>query len=200
MFSAFYKYRLLLKPFIQNIKKSDKELFEELYYKYYDAIYSNIFKFVRNQEFAEDILQDVFVTLWEKRDSLTFDNNIAGWLFVVSHNKSLSFLKKKVRESILFQEFLNEEDYFEENTTEEDIKYKLNIINKAVQQLSTKKKQVYILCKFENKNIDEVASIMQISTESVKDYIKQSNRFIREYILKNYPQSASLILFLIVFS
>jgi RNA polymerase sigma factor (sigma-70 family) len=78
------------------------EAFDALYHQYKKQVYRNIFKLVRNSDAAEDLLQEVFITLWENRSELQSDRSVAGWLFVVSHNKAQSFLRKKVRESLQY--------------------------------------------------------------------------------------------------
>ena len=75
--------------------------FERLYNQYCDAIYANIYKMVRRPDLAEDLLQDVFTVLWTNRTKIDPDQSIANWLFVVSYHRSLSSLKKKLRENIV---------------------------------------------------------------------------------------------------
>ncbi len=79
----------------QLVTNDNIEMFYFFYKKYYKNIYLNILKLVQLPQSAEDILQDVFLTFWENRNKLSSEQSISGWLFVVSHSKSLSYLKKK---------------------------------------------------------------------------------------------------------
>ncbi|WP_431212046.1 RNA polymerase sigma factor [Puia sp. P3] len=71
----------------------DLTAFDEIYHQYHNAVYSNIYKLVRQEAVAEDILQEVFIALWENRRRLE-PAKVAGWLFVTSYNKSVKYLKK----------------------------------------------------------------------------------------------------------
>lgn len=172
----------------------DLSAFDELYHQYHHAVYSNIRKLVREDSTAEDILQEVFLALWEYRHKLDA-GKVAGWLFVTSYNKSIKHLKKKVREntSLIAAGDCMPEPRQEEPVREDLYHFRVSLIEDAVSHLPERKRQVFTLCRYEGKSFDEVARIMDISPGSVKDYLKQSNRFIREYIFSNYTEASLAI-------
>lgn len=163
--------------------------FDDIYYQYNDVVYANILKMVKAQDVAADILQEVFISLWQNRHKMRTDRSVAGWLFVVSYNKSATFLKRKLRESINYVEnYTNLENYQPEAVVDEELYQKqLAIIEEAVDTLTARKKEVFKLYRFEGRSKNEIASLTGISPHSVKDYLKQSNKTIREYILRKYP-------------
>ena len=176
-------------------------VFDGLYHQYHHAVYSNIRKLIRQEEAAEDILQEVFLALWENRQKLD-STRVAGWLFVTSYNKSIKYLKRKKRESAvpLVDELLHNSIPEEETNSEEWHRFRVSMIEDAVNHLPERKKRVFQLCRYEGKSCDEVARIMDISPTSVKDYLKQSNRFIKEYIFSNYTElSLSIVPLLIIY-
>jgi RNA polymerase sigma-70 factor (family 1) len=161
--------------------------FDTLYQQYHQAVYANISKMVRQQEAAEDILQEVFMALWENLPQLDTER-VPGWLFVVSYNKSISWLKKKLKEPAIVLQDAAAELQAPEDTAEEEAIYrlKLSIVEEAVSRLPERKKEVFRLCRFEGRSYDEVAGMLGISAASVKDYLKQSTRFIREYVTTHH--------------
>lgn len=169
------------------------EAFDSLYKQYRGAIYSNILKLVKSPEYAEDILQEVFVSLWQNRYRMRANQSVSGWLFVVSYNKSLTFLKQKVRASIDYVEsYQSYEHVIPEETVDESAYIaQLHMIEEAVEALPRRKKEVFKLYRFEGKSKEEVASLVGISTDSVKDYLKQSNKAIKDYIDSRYPYAPS---------
>lgn len=178
----------------------DKLKFEQLYKSYCQAVYANIFKLVKDEIVAEDILQEVFYSFWKHRFEMKSDKSPAGWLFVVSHNKSLDFLKKKIKESITYvedyQSFLSVEDHTPQ--VDEDIfEAQLSTLEEAVSKLSPQKQKVFRLCKYEGKSLDETAELMGLSKESVKDYLKQSKHFIKGYILKKETLEGTLGIYIV---
>ena len=162
--------------------------FDSLYYRYYQAVYANIYKMVNQQQCAEDILQEVFLSLWENRKSLDMEK-VAGWLFVVSYNKAATSLKKKLKEpAILVQEAgLPDTMLLPAETDEQLYQLRLSVVEEAINHLPARKKEVFRLCRFEGRSYDEVAELLGISVMSVKDYLKQSTQFIRKYVHHRYP-------------
>jgi RNA polymerase sigma factor (sigma-70 family) len=183
-----------------NLNASRFFVFEEYYNKYSQAVYANIRKMVADPALAQDILQDVFVALWEHREQLDPDR-IPNWLFVVSYNKSISCLKRNLRERST-DIFTNSSpiDIIQETPPDEDLySFRLSILEEAIEKLPLRKKQVFRLCKLEGRPADEVAELLGISAASVRDYLKQATRFIRSYVKQYYPNAEAAGLVLLMF-
>ncbi|MBX2952739.1 MAG: sigma-70 family RNA polymerase sigma factor [Leadbetterella sp.] len=167
----------------------------DIYLRYKDAVFTNIKYFVKDEAIANDILQDVFVAFWENRSHLTSEKNIAGWLFVVSHNKSLNYVKKKVRESVSIANFIQQEDSPADAAHEEAEHIKrLALVMSATRHLSHKKKEAFIRCKIEGEPLESVSQNMGISLVSLKDYLKQATRAIRQHVETLYGKEFLLAL------
>ena len=180
--------------------EGDVSSFNAIYNRYFKAIYANVFKIVKSPEYTEEIVQDVFVTLWQSRLALKLDQSIAGWLFKVSFNKSLSFLRQHVRNSIDYVEKYN---FFEADVCEDELATsvfdaKLEAVEKAIQLLSPRQKEILNLCKIKGKSKEEVSALLGIAPETVKEHLKQSYRTIRSRIGQNY--SNELMNMTVVFS
>jgi RNA polymerase sigma-70 factor (family 1) len=170
--------------FIGDIQE-DTLVFDRIYNQYHQVIYANIFKLIKSEAIAEDILQDVFFSLWENRMKIDIQKSVSGWLFIVSYNKSLSILRKKVKEAVDYVENYDAYDDISEEIFLNEAVYEsqLKILEEAVIALPPQRQKVFRLCHFEGKSQEEVAKILGLSTASVKDYLKHSKRFIREYVL-----------------
>jgi RNA polymerase sigma-70 factor (ECF subfamily) len=171
---------------ITRLQNDDKEAFNELYRKYHSPIYYNILKLTRDSVVAEDIVQEVFITLWEKRHDLNVEQGISGWLFVVSYNRSISYLKKKLKES-LAQTALQQNS---ENTTDAGnslFNIQMGILERAIEQLSPQKRRVFELCKLQRKTYAEAANELHISKHTVKEYLSGAVISIKNYV-KHYPE------------
>ena len=181
----------MVPPLFKNEGLEDLITFDQVYNQYHQVIYSNIFKLIKDPCIAEDILQDVFFALWENKDKID-ERPVSAWLFVVSYNKSISYLKKKVNESIQYVE--NYEFY--QSVAEEIfpdkalIEAQLNILEDAVNALSPQRQKVFRLCRLEGKSQKETAIILGLSTESVKDYLKQSKYFIQKYVSSKHASDS----------
>ena len=156
--------------------------FEELYHRYKQPVFANIRKMVRDPEAAEDLLQEVFLTLWEKHQTL--DSDPAGWLFVVSYNKAATYLKKQLREAAVVVRQPDLADLLPQLPPPDEALYQqqLALVEAAVRQLPHRKQQAFQLCRFEGKSCEEAAAMMGVSVASVRDYLKQATRLVRNYV------------------
>ena len=176
---------------ISHLKLGDIQAFDELYWKYQKAVYQNIFKLIKDSDATEDILQEVFIGLWEKKDNIDPDRSVGGWLFVSSYNRSINALKKKLRESLALKNFQQQEI---SATDEQDISdLQLQVLEKAMDQLSPQKRRVFELCKMKGKSYEETASEMHISKHTVKEYLSEANSFIRDYVRQNPELKISVV-------
>jgi len=168
--------------------------FEALYHRYKQPVYANIRKMVPDPDAAEDLLQETFIALWENRHAIDPAKGAGGWLFVVSYNKAASYLKKKLREAAILEPEtdLAELAIADEPADEELAGLQLALVEEAVRHLPARKQTVFRLCRFEGKSAEEVAAATGISVASVKDYLKQSTRFIREYIHAGHAPAQAL--------
>lgn len=173
--------------------------FERLYNQHCDAIYANIHKMVKAEDLAEDILQDVFTVLWTSRAKIDPGQSLANWLFVVSYHRSLSCLKKKLRENTVpAAEPILADIADEPEMDEQYYGAQLDILNTAVESLPLHKQRVFRLYHFENKSFDEIAQELNLSVSSVKFYLKQSRSFIRQYVSGHFPHAVGVSLLVLV--
>jgi RNA polymerase sigma factor (sigma-70 family) len=170
---------------ILRLRLNEAEAFDALYWKYHQAVYANIFKLIKEQEAARDLLQEVYIALWEKRAAIDVNQSIAGWLFVVSYNKSITYLKKALKEPVHIQELTVELKPAEESPV--DIKEaQLRQLSRAVEQLSPQKRRVFQLCKLQGKSYHEAAKELNISKHTVKEYLSAAVTNVKEYV-KTHP-------------
>jgi RNA polymerase sigma-70 factor (family 1) len=168
------------------LQNDDIEAFNTLYWTFHAAIYANALKLTRDTVIAEDIVQEVFITLWEKRKSIDPNHNINGWLFTVSYNKSVDQLKRKLKSSLAHKDSQasidNSTDVIDDLSEEQ-----LSMLEKAMKQLSPQKCKVFQLCKIQGKTYEEAARELQISKFTVKEYLSSAVTIIKEYI-RQHPE------------
>lgn len=187
------------------IYQDELDTFNETYYKYNRAVYLNIIKMVKDGNAAEDLLQEVFIALWDNKDHVRADK-VDRWLFVVSYNKSINYLKNKVKAQVAHQEqsYIENQQKDVRSLQEEEFIFdlRLSVLEEAIDHLPKRKKDVLMMCRFEGRTTDEVAGILNISENSVRDYLKQSTRFIKKYIQARYPEmhGTSFLLLMSYFS
>ena len=183
---------------VVRLQQDEVSAFDTLYWKYHQAVYRNIFKFVKEQIVTEDILQEVFAKLWEKRKEINASQSVAGWLFVISFNLSVDYVRKRLREQTIHKELLNldgDDNYSLDRKNIYEEQYQL--LEKAIAQLSPKKRKIVTLCKLEGKTYDEVAEELKISRNTVKEHLSIAMVKLNDYIQKNKEHNKYIVLFLL---
>ncbi|PJJ83313.1 RNA polymerase sigma factor [Mucilaginibacter auburnensis] len=183
------------KQLVVRLILGDEKAFDLLYNKYHVSIYRNILKLVKSEDTAKDILQEVFVCLWEKRNKIDVNKPIANWLFVISYNKSISFLKKCANALVIFEDVIIDisADNAEPFITEE----KLAFIEKTINRLSPQKKRVLELCKIERRTYEEAAKEMGISRHTVKEYLTDAVATLKFHVKNHFDDPAVVALVLL---
>jgi RNA polymerase sigma-70 factor (ECF subfamily) len=191
---------------IIDLQQDRIEAFDALYAAWHQPVYRNICKLIHRHEIAEDLLQDVFLTLWQKRHSLDPYKPVASWLFVVSYNKAVDWLKNDLRESKLLSLLKDPASHMESDPgalpgsqPDAHIEWQLAAIHKAAGQLPLRKRQAFQLCRVEGRSYEEAGAILGISSDTVKEYVKTSSSFIRRTIVAqstHLPGIAALAIFI----
>lgn len=183
---------------VKELQKGNLQSFNALYYKYYPAVFANICRLIKKQEDAEEILQDVFVSLWDKRATLDPALSIGGWLMVVSQNRSINYLQRKVREKLLFTGDPSEETLQSaDNKDGVDIETQLARLDKAINKLPSKQRQAFTLCKLERKTYSQASELLGISPHTVREYVTKAVERVKWEIMKTNPDLLFVIFILL---
>lgn len=194
--SCLIKYSKLIGEHDDNevvlrLQKDEISAFDTLYWKYHAAIYANALRLLKKPAIAEDIVQEVFIALWEKRHSLRTDKSVAGWLFVISYNKSISELRHNLK--VDTEKSSAEKLFSKESQTEEIKNAQWEVLEKGIEQLSPQKKKVVELCKLQGKTYEQTALELGISKHTVKEYLSDAMAILKNYVSKHSEQYALLV-------
>jgi RNA polymerase sigma-70 factor (ECF subfamily) len=165
------------------MKDGDTGAFDTLYGRYHHALYRNVMRVIRSSQETEDIVQEVFFTLWQKRLSLSAGRMIGGWLFTVSYHAAVSRIRAQQKEQAVLLDLSTE-------TAQNDyalLEDRAALLEAAIGELSPQKKKVFILCKLEGKSYETVAEELGISRYTVNEYLKEAMFFVRQYV-RQHPQ------------
>lgn len=182
---------------VERLHENEVAAFDTLYWKYHEVVYRNILKLVKEAVVAEDILQEVFIKLWEKRQEIKASQSVAGWLFVISFNLSVNYTRKKLREQTFHQKLLSlgpGEDAGPERKVMQEVQY--HLLEQAIAELSPQRRRIVTLCKLEGKTYDEVAHELNISRNTVKEHLSAAMVKLNDYIQKN-AEHKYVLLFLL---
>ena len=170
---------------VERFSSGSKTDFGIIYNHYFKTIKTNISKFILNTDFADDILQEVFLKLWENRVRFRDNQEISAWLFRVSYNTAITHVRDMLKDRKYFLSempaSINELPAYEE--PRKITPFKESLLPEAIKLLPERKRQVVDLCKFQGKSYAEAGSILGIKKDTVKEYLVASLKFIKRYIL-----------------
>ena len=160
--------------------------FKILFKKYYSDLLRYCLKFVRKPEIAEEIVQDQFIYLWEKRNSIKITSSIESYLFRSVRNKSIDYLKS----SYVKLNFENEDAILNKQGNlnpynEIEIKELVTIIEQVIIKLPEKCYTIFTMSRNAGLSNKEIADKLEISVKTVENQITIALRKIKEHI-ENY--------------
>ena len=168
----------------QNILTEKK--FEELFNSLYERLCRSSYRIVQDEHAAEDIVQDVYCTLWRKKEELQIES-YEGYLLRSVYNASLNTLKKKKGQELQSIE----EEVFHVKDTSVNPEQRLQLaetkdtINKAIENLPTACRAIFVLSRFENRSNKEIATDLNLSIKTVENQMTKALRLIRRAVLFN---------------
>src|SRR6476620_7463825 len=147
----------------QNLTPDEKV--EVLFRKYYAGLCKSLYKVLRDATFAEDIVQEVFLKVWEKRETLQMDDAIQSYLYRSCYNTALNFLKQQKKNTDIdsLEVAVPGGEAAEKNLAFLETEAE---ILKAIDSLPPKTKLVFSLSRFEELSYKEIAERLDISLKS----------------------------------
>lgn len=158
---------------IYEIGHGDEHALRLFMERYSTNLYHYAFGILQNKEWSEEVVSDVFLEVWERKNVLDTIDNVNGWLHTILYNKAISYLRKeKVRSSLSLDDFENFDFEIVESKEDELIKKEdLVRLNKAIASLSPKRRHVLYLVKIEKLSYLEISEMLGISVKTVSNHI-----------------------------
>jgi RNA polymerase sigma-70 factor (ECF subfamily) len=178
---------------INKLRSGDQEAFRLLVEIYQDRIFRACYNLLQDNDDADDITQDVFVEVYQSLDSFRGESGLHTWMYRIAVNKSLNFIKKKQRKSVvrsiegLFKKDKSESYFVDDNTGDSKLENSERgiVLQQAINRLPAKQKTAFTLSKVEELSYKEICVIMDMSLPAVESLIHRAKKALQE-TLKNY--------------
>lgn len=181
---------------IRQLKKGQITAFNELFYAYSSRLYHFAFGYLKSKEEAEELVQEIFSKIWEKRAQLDEELSFKSYLFTITFNAIRKHFRSQAYLNRYFN-YINSNPH--ENAASEDVDYASlkMLVDKLVDSMPEKRKVVFIKSRYEGKNAKEIAEEMAISKSTVENHLNQALKFLRLHLSQKYlPGILFSILFL----
>ncbi len=170
---------------LKALKQSDENAFAEIFRRHWHKAYSAAFQKLRSQVLAEEFVQDLFFTLWEKRSTLLV-HNLEPYLITSIKHRIISHIRSQVVERKYWDYYKNTFSHIE-SITEKDVEYNelVNALEHGIGDLPEKSKQVFTLNRIQGRSVSEIASLLNLSEKAIEYHLTRSLKQLR-LVLKDF--------------
>lgn len=162
-------------------KKQAGDAFNEVYSMFYKPGVIFLTHLIKNKEEAENLVQDVFVKLWQRRDKIVFNSELKPYFYRSLRNIAFDHFKKLEKDQELRDNYYHtmhrleyDEEGFEDHMHE--------TLNRAINKLSKKRKQIVHMSYLDGKSYQEIAKSLKISKNTVKNQLVSARKILRYYV------------------
>ena len=178
---------------VARIVQGDEEAFRVAFYRYKDPLFSYCYRFTKSEALAEEIVHDALLKVWTNRRHLDPTRSFIGYLYAITRNLALNFLKKSASDAAL-RERVRQRLAPWHNDTEETVYYTdlVQITNTAIGQLPPQQQRIYRMSRDQQMTHEEIAQRLDISRHTVRNHIIKALQTIKNY-LRLYTDISLLI-------
>jgi RNA polymerase sigma-70 factor (ECF subfamily) len=170
---------------VTGLLHDDEAAFCELYALYKGRLIYFALKFLKSKEFAEDVVQDAFASVWQNRRFLDAGKPFAPYIYTIARNRILNLLADMDREQELKKAILSQAIDFDNSTHDTVMDADLNrLFEKALEDLTVQQRRIFEMSRKEMKSHQEIAREMHLSIYTVQQHISASLKTIRSYLQK----------------
>jgi RNA polymerase sigma-70 factor (family 1) len=173
------------KQLLFQLSQGNKDAFGKIYDFYCPKIYYKLLKVLKSEFNVQEVLQDVFLKIWDYREKIDLEKSFGSYLSCIAANCCYDFFRKINRDKKLRTQFLKffatkyshiEESFVDRENSE--------LLNQAINCLPKRRRQIFMLCKFDGKSYNQVSQQLGISTSTISDHIVKANHFIKTYFVR----------------
>lgn len=169
------------KEVVEALRTGSVIAFEKLFERYSQKLYRFSLSYLKAEEEAEDVVQEVFLSLWKNRSRLKTETSFQSYLFTIAFHAILKNFNKQAKRK-KFQLDLFEMLAAESATLEDQINFELLLskLNQLIEQLPLRRKEIFLKRKKEGKSIQMIAHEMGISEKTVENQITEAMNSLRK--------------------
>lgn len=168
------------KELIQKLKKGDEEAFSAMYKLYWEKVYNFSRLYLASSEDVAEIVQEVFIKLWETRHLIDEEQSFEGFLFIITRNQIFNYSRKRLNYSFLKMTVMQsiEKSYEEEDQLEiADLKRHLSVL---ISQLPERQQEIFRLSRERHMTYKQIAEQLSISEKTVEYHMTAALKYLRK--------------------
>jgi RNA polymerase sigma-70 factor (family 1) len=181
------------KALLQRVAEGNEAAFNQLFERHRNGVYLHALTYTKSPEFAEELVLDIFMKIWNNRQRLVEVDHFPGYLFILSRNQVISAMRKRLEQPITDVDLTQWETQVMRPDKHLEFKEVQSLLEKGIAALSPQQRTAFTLSRKEGKTYDEIAVIMGISKRTVNFHIVGALNSLRHFF---YSRTASLLAYI----
>lgn len=186
------------KNILLRLSNDDEKAFEFIYWKYNAHVYNFANSLLYSPKIAQDITQNVFLKIWEKRHEINPEQNFNAYLFTIARNMVYKETEQKLLAEQSLRQLQEEEDVLDMSTIQTlDYHFTEELCRSLVEELPPARREIFKLSRFERLSNKEIALRLSISERTVETQLYRVTRFLKRKLLSDEGLGLLILLFII---
>lgn len=169
--------------YLKQLEAGSIEAFDALYLKYHPRLKAFLISFIKDEEIASDIAQDIFMKIWINRGSISEISNFSTYIYSSAKYSVYNYFKRNlIKEKYIasLQNMPNYADFLEEDVTAEELN---RIIQKTIENMPARRREIFILSRQNGMSNQEIADKLNISKRTIENQITMALAMLRKVIM-----------------
>ncbi|MBE5320728.1 sigma-70 family RNA polymerase sigma factor [Pedobacter sp. MR2016-19] len=166
------------KELLRKLRDGDESAFKEIYKCYAKRLVSKLIQILKSEEIAKDILQDIFMKIWEIRKTIDPELSFSALLYKMAANLSKNTFRRNIYDQLMRSEIDPDVGYNPMDDADDASQTKA-LLNMALSKLTERQRKVYVMHKLEGRSYQEISDELKISASAINHHIQESNKRLR---------------------
>ncbi|WP_295118468.1 RNA polymerase sigma-70 factor [uncultured Chitinophaga sp.] len=184
------------KALLKQVAAGNEAAFNQLFERHRNGVYLHALTYAKSPEFAEELVLDIFMKIWDNRERLPEVDHFPGYLFILSRNQVISAMRKRLEQPVTDMDLTQWATHGMGPDKHLEFKEVQVMLEKGIAALSPQQRTAFTLSRHEGKTYDEIAAIMGISKRTVNFHIVGALNTLRHFF---YSRTAPLLAYLVTF-
>lgn len=166
------------------LQNDDRVAFYIIYERYSKRLYGFVLRYIKQEADAEEIVQEVFLKIWEARNRIDVFSSFESFLFTIAYNTTIGLLRKRVteRKYLDYLKTLQQPDESPGGDQEVHFRELNENVHILLNRLTPRQKEIFLLSREEGLSHEEIAGKLQISVNTVKKHMVNTLAFLKSHI------------------
>ncbi|MFD0793093.1 RNA polymerase sigma factor [Mucilaginibacter litoreus] len=170
------------KELMESLRTGNQQAFEDLYRHYVDGVFRKIQYLTKSVELAEELTQDVFLKIWERRAAIDPERSFGAFVHRIAQNLIVDLYRRMAHDKALREHLIRSVAELYDPVGETLDK---ELIYKALESLPAQRKKIMAMVKIEGRSYQEVGDLLGISTSTIRDHVVKGTKSLRAYFMEN---------------